>query len=84
MRGIDINITCTVLLKYERVGSEEQEIILVWPNEDMIFFLSYIFNGANKYPDRVKTTVNQREGIINRLEFPLSLDICYRVLYLKR
>lgn len=38
MRGIDINIICTVLLKYERVGSEEQEIILVWPNEDMIFF----------------------------------------------
>lgn len=37
---------------------DEYEIILVWFDEDMIFFLLYIFNEVNKYFDRVKIMVN--------------------------
>lgn len=31
MWKINYNIKCIVLVKYERMGSDEQEIILVWP-----------------------------------------------------
>lgn len=31
MRGKNNNTICTVLLKFERAGSDEQESILLWP-----------------------------------------------------